>query len=278
MIDLHVHSCRSDGTDTPRRLVELAAEAQCDLFALTDHDTLSGYAEAQAAGKELGVEVICGTELSCHHGSRAVHLLAYFFRKPGPAFESFLQVRRDQRDRRNEHLAQVLQEQGIDITIQDVLAAARGEAVGRPHFAAVLIERGYADSVEDAFARFLGSNVPFFASRRDLPVAEAIQAVKAAGGVTAWAHPLMNTESIDEIKGDLEEMTALGLDGLESWYSSYLPDERQKLANMARNHGLIPTGGSDYHGKFKPGLSIARGKGDLKIPNSVAEELRSAAR
>lgn len=278
VIDLHVHSNCSDGTDSPRRLVELAASAGVELFALTDHDTLSGIKEASAAGDELGVQVITGTELSCHHGSRAVHLLAYFFSDPPEQFMEFLQGRRDQRDSRNIRLAASLQSQGIEITIDDVMAKAEGEAVGRPHFAAVLVERGYVSSIEEAFATHLGSKSPFFVGSRDLDATEAIEVVRQSGGATSWAHPLMNTTTRDEIIGASEELRSAGLTGLESWYSSYSPDDRRWLARLARRSGLVPTGGSDYHGEFKPGLSVGRGNGDLDIPMSVFDELVSAAK
>lgn len=278
MIDLHVHSCCSDGTDSPRRLVELAASCGCELFALTDHDTLSGVEEAQAAGREIGVDVICGVELSCHFGEHPIHLLGYFPDGASAEFCTFLSERRQMRNERNEQLAESLQDAGIDVSLDEVLAKAKGDAVGRPHFAAVLMEKGYVESVEEAFDRYLGAQADFFVSRRDLDVVEAIEMVRSAGGFSSWAHPMMGTVRVSDLEEPVAKLAASGLDGLESWYSKYTPEDRRLLARMARRHAIVPTGGSDYHGSFKPGLSIGKGRGDLSIARNVFEELISSKR
>lgn len=277
VIDLHVHSCRSDGTDSPARLVELAAAAGCDSFALTDHDTVGGYEEASTAGKAAGVEVIPGVELSAHINDRNVHLLGYFVDPHNDEFLAFLQRQRDLRDERNAILIDKLAAIGVHLDIEDVQRESIGESLGRPHFAAALVRNGDATSVEDAFVRFLGVQAPTHVVRQDLHAADAIAAIKAAGGITSWAHPLTGRAtgktSFDSV---LDALLTAGLGGLECWYSTYSHDDRAHLASVAARNGLIATGGSDYHGTFKPALSIAVGAGDLNVPHVALEELRSA--
>ncbi len=277
VIDLHVHSCRSDGTDSPTRLVELAADAGCSAFALTDHDTVGGIAEATKAATAVGIEVISGVELSCHVGDRNVHLLGYFVDPDDATFLSFLARQRNLRDERNGILIEKLGAIGVHLTIEDVKRESIGESVGRPHFAAALVRNGDAASVEDAFLRFLGAEAPTHVVRRDLPAEDAIAAIKTAGGVTSWAHPLTG-RATGNVSFDscLNALLRAGLDGLESWYSTYTTDDRAHLATVAARNSLVATGGSDYHGTFKPALSLAKGAGDLRVPQSALDELRAA--
>lgn len=279
MIDLHVHSCRSDGTDSPARLVELAAEAGCSAFSLTDHDTVGGVEEAVAAGKAAGVEVVPGVELSAHINDRNVHLLGHFVDPTNQHFLDFLRRQRDLRDERNAILIDKLAAIGVHLDIDDVLKESIGESIGRPHFAAALVRNGDAASVEDAFLRFLGAQAPTHVVRQDLPAAEAIAAIKAAGGITSWAHPLTGRATgKTSFDACLDALVKVGLGGLESWYSTYTTDDRAHLASVAARNGLVATGGSDYHGTFKPALSLAIGAGDLNVPVSALEELRAASR
>lgn len=251
-------------------------------MALTDHDTVAGLHEARIAGSELNVTVIAGVELSAHiekttytdHETN-VHLLGYFVDTSSAGFLKFLKRQRDVRDERNLILVDMLRRLGMPLQIEDVQAESIGESVGRPHFAAALVRSGHAESIQDAFSRYLGAGSPTHASRRDLPAEQAIAAIAAAGGVAVWAHPFTGgSRSDSNVRETLRVLVGLGLGGIESSYGEYSPEVREKLISLAREHKVVPTGGSDYHGAFKPGLSIGKGHGDLDVPVAVLEELR----
>lgn len=245
-------------------------------MALTDHDTTAGLQEAVAAGQEFGIEVIPGIELACHTTQSNVHILGYFFDAGDVDLESFLNGQRCLRHYRNLTLAGQLQDLGMDISFEEVAEYADGAVMGRPHFAAKMVEKGYANSVNDAFDRYLGANRPAYIERRELSVRDAIAAIHGAGGVAVWAHPLRrDNPNYDVVQRDLEEMTAAGLDGLEAWYSRFSEIQRKELAAIAEKHSVVASGGSDYHGMYKPDLSVGSGLGDLAVPYSVIDDLRT---
>src|SRR5262249_11534422 len=143
---------------------------------------------------------------------------------------------------------------------------------GRPHFAGVLVKKGYATSIEHAFSEYLAGGRPAYVERRELPVERAIEVLKGAGALGVWAHPLFGPDSsFDET---LEELVAAGISGIEAYYSRFDPDERKRLKRAARRSGIVATGGSDYHGTYKPGISVGTGTGDLKVPDEVISELK----
>lgn len=276
MIDLHTHSLHSDGSDSPERVVELAAAAGCQALALTDHDTLSGIPLARARADEMGIELIAGVELSCHTTTRNVHILGYFLQADDILLNERLVSQQMMREERNERLAQRLNEIDISIDLAEVIELAGHRSVGRPHFAAVLMRHGYVDSIDEAFLRFLGDGAPAYVERQELPAATAIQWITDAGGVAAWAHPYpRGSSSLSSIEPVLEELASYGLVAIEARYSRYDSAQRRGLCKLAERHQLIATGGSDYHGTFKPDLAIGKGLGDLSVPYTVILELRS---
>ncbi len=276
LIDLHTHSRFSDGSDQPEALIEIAARAGCTTIALTDHDTVGGVAIAQAKGAELGVNVIAGVELSCHTPNRTVHLLGYFLDVSDISFQEHLEAQRDLRNRRNQVLIERLNVLGLAITMDQVLEHVGNESVGRPHVAAALVANGYCETIDEAFRRWLSQGAPGYVERQELPVEEGIAWIKAAGGVASWAHPMTPKEYADtDLQPDLELMVSAGLVGLECWYSRYEASQRTRLTKLARKAGLIPTGGSDYHGTFKADIALGVGQGDLRVPDEVVDELKS---
>jgi 3',5'-nucleoside bisphosphate phosphatase len=276
VIDLHVHSSRSDGTDSPKELVDIAAAAGCTTFALTDHDTTSGIVEAQNAAKEVGIDVIAGLELSCHVEQQSVHLLGYFIDIANPRLVNFLEDQRRLRSGRNDELILRLNELGVNLTEEDVANGYTGDSLGRPHFASALVRSGHAESISDAFAKFLGPGTPTHVKRNDLPAEDAIELLHSVGGVVAWAHPLSHGRSDNtRFMHGLSVLKDAGIDGIEAWYGAYDPTMRSQLAEIASDHGLVATGGSDYHGKHKPSLNLGTGTGDLDVPPETLNQLRN---
>ena len=278
MIDLHTHSVLSDGSDPPGRIPELAAAAGCRAVALTDHDRLDGLAAASARAAELGVELVPGCEISCEAGlPGSMHVLVYFVADgEGPLQDELAGLLRA-REERNAVLAERLAALGLPVTLAEMEEEAGEGSVGRPHVAAILVRKGVVGSIQEAFDVWLGKGTPAYVEKRRLTPAEAISLARASGGVAALAHPLSLGLDLAALDGTVAELAALGLAGLESVYGRYAPDERTALMAMAGRHGLVATGGSDYHGTYKPDLAVGVGQGDLAVDDAVLDALRARA-
>jgi predicted metal-dependent phosphoesterase TrpH len=278
VIDLHSHSTMSDGTDTPTEVVRLACEAGLSAMALTDHDTLDHVAEARAAADARGLRLVPGCEISCELGGRApgsMHLLVFFVDDGPGELQSRLAALQVARNERNVQIVEALNAHGIPITVAEVRAQAGPGSVGRPHIARVLMESGYVASIQEAFDVWLGKGRPAYFERDRLGPEEAIELTHASGGACAVAHPGslgLADDALDEFAGAL---AGAGLDGLECEYGAYPPEERAPFYELARRHGLAPTGGSDYHGENKPGLRVGVGRGDLRVPDELLSGLES---
>ena len=274
MIDLHTHSRASDGSDTPAELMGKAADAGLRAVALTDHDTVEGLAEASAAAA-AGIRLVRGCELSCEVDRGTMHLVVLFLEGDDGPLQSRLGALRAGRDVRNVQIVDVLRGQGLDLSIEEVLAEAGSGSVGRPHFAAVLMRKGYVASINEAFERWLAKGRPAYMERERLEAVDAIELAHGSGAVTVLAHP----QSLDRQGGDLDafvaELTRAGLDGIEVEYGRYLPEERAALLELAQRHGLSPSGGSDYHGSYKPDLALGVGRGDLRVPAEWLDALEA---
>ncbi len=274
-VDLHTHSTASDGSDTPADLVRRAAQIGLSAVALTDHDTQEGIAEAREAAAHAGIELIPGVELSLEH--RGMHLLVLFLEPGEGPLQDRLGELQAGRKRRNERIVESLRGFDMDITIEEVQAEAGDGSVGRPHIAAVMVRKGYVPDITAAFDRYLKEGGPAYHPRPRLTPAEAIHLARRSGGVPILAHPhtLELTDSeLDRLLGELAE---LGLVGVESIYSTYGPDQRTHLTEMARRHGLLASGGSDYHGTYKADIRLGIGQGDLHVPDDVLGVLADRA-
>jgi 3',5'-nucleoside bisphosphate phosphatase len=243
-IDLHTHSTASDGVLAPAELARQARAAGLDVIALTDHDSTAGVAEAQAEGAAIGLRVIAGIEANTDLPDGEAHVLGYFVEHEQPAFQRTLAVLREARARRGEHMVERLRAAGVEVAWERVRELAQG-AVGRPHVARALIERGYATSVDDAFARWLGRGRPGYVPRLKLSPAEAVRFIRSAWGVPVLAHP---ADIVDLETSVLPDLIAAGLLGLECYYGPYDDATVRRLLALAAARGLIATGGSDYHG------------------------------
>jgi len=273
MIDLHTHSSRSDGSDPPERIPELAARAGCTAVALTDHDRLDGVDAARCRGQELGIEVVGGCEVSCTTAFGTLHLLAYFVEEDDGPLHSELERLQRWRSERNARLAARLAELGLPVSLEEMEAEAGGVGVGRPHVAAILARKGIVSSIQEAFDEWLGDGRPAHVERPRLGVAEAIRLVRASGGVAVIAHPLSLRLEPRQLDQAVQEMAAEGIAGLEAIYGRYTAAEREMLSALAVRHDLVVTGGSDYHGTYKPDLQVGVGRGDLVVPAGVLSDL-----
>jgi len=271
-VDLHTHSTYSDGTVSPTSVIDQAIAAGLSVVALTDHDGFEGLAEAADAASGA-IDFIPGVELSVDWEGRAMHLLAYWVEdEPGPLQDALVAIR-ESRSSRNVEIVDALRAMGIPITLDEVLEESGHGVIGRPHIAAVLCRHGAAESVRDAFDRYLAAGRPAYRPRRRLLAAEAVLLARESGGVTAVAHPHTVADSEDGYRAVFNGVAALGVDGIECHYVEYAPDLRTTLAAWADDLGIVPTGGSDYHGAYKPGIEVGTGRGDLAVPDEVAERL-----
>jgi len=251
-IDLHTHSLVSDGTDTPTELVRKAAASGLDVLALTDHDTFDGLVEARLEARRAGITLLGGVEISAQRRGASVHLLGYGCDPhDAPLLEELARIRAGRTQRVPAMVAR-LNALGMEVTIDDVLARARGASLGRPHVADVLVERGYAATRDEVFARWLGEGGPAYVDRYATDLPAAIELVHRAGGVAVIAHPWARGR-----RGDLDEVylaelvDGYGLDGVELDHPDHDADTRRELAAVAERLGVFTTGSSDYHGLGK---------------------------
>ncbi|MFE9563252.1 PHP domain-containing protein [Streptomyces sp. NPDC006487] len=250
-IDLHAHSTASDGTDTPAELVRNAAGAGLDVVALTDHDTVAGYREAIAALPQ-GLTLVTGAELSCRLDGIGMHMLAYLFDPEEPELFRERELVRDDRTPRAQAMIGKLQNLGVDITWEQVARIAGEGSVGRPHIAAALVELGVVRTVSDAFtADWLADGGRAYAEKHELDPFDAIRLVKAAGGVTVFAHPAAVKRGTCVPESAIAALASAGLDGIEVDHMDHDEPTRARLRGLAGDLGLLTTGSSDYHGSRK---------------------------
>lgn len=275
VIDLHTHSDCSDGSESPERVAELAAEAGCSAFALTDHDTTEGLGRAGARASELGIACIGGCEISCEFSPGSMHVLVYFVSEGvGPLADELTRLRQDRRHR-NVELVAKLRSQGLNLTEDDVAAQAGGDLsrAGRPHVAAVLMNAGVVGSIQEAFDTLLAKNRPGYVGKGRVTPTQVADLARRSGALAVLAHPLSLGLNPYDLASAVGELAQAGFSGLEAIYGRYSPEERTGLAALAVANNLVPTGGSDFHGRFKPDLSIGSGRGDLDVPDAVLASL-----
>ncbi|WP_327708980.1 PHP domain-containing protein [Streptomyces sp. NBC_00464] len=250
-IDLHTHSTASDGTDTPAELVRNAAAAGLDVVALTDHDTVRGHAAARAA-LPGGLTLVTGAELSCRIDGVGLHMLAYLFDPDEPELARERELVRDDRVPRAQTMVRKLRELGVPVEWEQVARIAGDGSVGRPHIATALVELGVVETVSDAFTpEWLADGGRAYAEKHELDPFDAIRLVKAAGGVTVFAHPAAVKRGEVVPESSIAALAAAGLDGIEVDHMDHDGPTRARLRGLARELGLLTTGSSDYHGSRK---------------------------
>jgi predicted metal-dependent phosphoesterase TrpH len=255
-VDLHAHSTASDGALAPREVVRAARELKLAAIALTDHDTVDGLAEARAEGEQLGIRVVAGVELSAVEGEAETHLLGLHLRNVDE-LETRLRDLRRMRLTRAERIVERLNELGVKVTIEDVLAQSGGGAVGRPHIARALVNDGWATDLRDAFDRYLGNGRAAFVAKERLSIADAIAMIHVAGGLAILAHP-----GGSGTRARVEALAALGLDGVEVRHPSHSSEDASRLLALVEHFRLVPSGGSDWHGVSEGGRTL----GGMRVP------------
>ena len=241
-VDLHAHSTASDGSKSPSAVVAAAKSAGLAAIALTDHDTMAGVAEATAAGERVGIRIVPGVELSAVDDDREVHLLGLHIHRPH-VLDDALRTFREARETRARRIVERLNAIGVAISFDDVLARAGDAAIGRPHVARALIDGAWARDSRDAFDRYLGAGRPAYVPKHKLSVSDAIALIHAGGGIGILAHP-----GAEGRRDTLERYAALGLDGVEVRHPGHTAEDMNRLGALAGFLGLVPSGGSDWHG------------------------------
>ena len=275
-VDLHVHTLMSDGSDSPAVVVRKAFVMGLRAIAITDHDTFAGIDEAAEEGRRLGVEVVPGVELSTMFDGEHVHLLAYYMDRECPALLELMQRAVRERVQRNERMVQRLHDAGYPIDMEEMHREYPGQVMlGRPHVAAILMKKGIVKDIRTGVVELMGKGKPFYVERYHIPLTDYIRAVRAAGGVPVIAHLYQYRYTDRRRRAMVAAAAAAGCLGLEGMYSTYTPEQQQAVFDLAEEHGMICTGGSDYHGTRKPHIALGTGMGDLNVPYAMLEDLKS---
>jgi len=264
-VDLHTHTTCSDGSMTPAELVHRARQNNLQAIAVTDHDSIEGIKMASAAAQ--GLEIVPGVELSATEGHTDVHILGYYFYTAHGELLEHLETFRSGRFRRAERMVKVLNELGLDITLDAVLEKAGGEtgSIGRPHVAQALVDSGFVGSINEAFRRYIGNDGPAYVEKHVISAADAIDLIRSAGGMAVMAHP--GSTRRDEL---IPKFVEAGLAGLEVYHPEHSPTEQRYYRQLAEKHGLVVTGGTDYHGPREGRADL----GDLRIPYQILSTMR----
>lgn len=287
-IDLHVHSNRSDGTFSPTELVDYAIEKKLKAFALTDHDSVDGLDEALRYAGSLREknsensasvpEIIPGIELSTEYLGQDVHILGLYIDYQNAAFRRQLQEFVDSRITRNRKMCELLQNAGISVTYEGLLAEFPDAVITRAHYAKYLLNHGYISNMKEAFDRYIGDHGPCYIPREKITPVQAVKLILDVGGIPILAHPILYHFSNQQLSILTAELKEAGLVGLEAVYSTYTAAEERQIRALAGEYGLLISGGSDFHGANKPGLDLAVGYGKLFVPESILEDIKKAAR
>lgn len=281
-IDLHTHTCKSDGSYTPTELVDYAIEKNLAAVAITDHDCIDGLDEAidhAAALSERGVpsvEVIPGIEFSTKYEKQDVHIVGLYISYGSEAFQKALHGFVNSRVNRNIKMCENLQSAGIEITYEKLLQMYPGAVITRAHYASYLLAHGYVRNRQDAFAQYLGDHTKYFVPREKVTPSQAVELILQADGVPILAHPPlyhMGNERLDTLVSSLK---ADGLMGIEVFYSTYSNQDVRDMQRLADKYDLLASGGSDFHGANKPGLDLGCGYGRLYVPEEALLKIKAA--
>lgn len=290
MIDLHVHSNRSDGTYSPSELVDYAIQKKLKAFALTDHDTVDGLEEALSYAQNLREnyiregntalaeavpEIIPGIEFSTEYQGRDIHIVGLFIDYRNERFQDYLKQFVASRDSRNRKMCALLRETGIDISYEALLNEFPGSVITRAHYAKYLLNHDYIKSMKEAFERYVGDHCPCYVPREKVTPAQAVELILQADGVPVLAHPILYGMSASRLDELVAELKSVGLMGIEAIYSTYNAADEREIRALAAKYNLLISGGSDFHGANKPGLDLATGYGKLCVPVSVLEAIRA---
>ena len=279
IVDLHVHSNRSDGSFTPEELVDYAVEKGLCAFALTDHDTVDGIPAALAQAKKwakkgVSIEVIPGIEFSTEYMGKDIHIVGIDIDFESDFFKKYITDFVNSRIERNKKMCRNLQEAGIDISYEKLLTEYPGSVITRAHYARFLHGHGYTSSMKEAFDRYVGDHTKYFVPREKVTPTQAVELILKAGGIPILAHPVLyglGKSALDTLVAELKDA---GLIGIEAVYSTYSPSDERDIKALALKYDLAISGGSDFHGKAKPDIDLAVGRGKLFVYEGILKGLR----
>lgn len=275
-IDLHTHSIYSDGSMTPSELVCHAKNEGLSAIALSDHDSIGGVAEAVEEGKRIGIEVIPAIELSAE-AETETHILGYYIDINNPTLLEKLAYVRQVRREREEEICEKLRVLGFDVSMEEVEELAETDVLCRAHFAKLMVAKGFVTSVKEAFDLYLSNGRPAYSGRQAMTDEEAVRLIAEAGGVSFLAHLHLTRKPHGELVEFVKRLKGAGLCGIEGYYTEYTPEMQEEFQNIARDLNMPISGGTDFHGAFKPHISIGRGLGNLSIPYSLLDTIKKYA-
>ena len=272
--DLHVHTDASDGQFSPAQVIALAREKGISLLAITDHDTLDGLLKVREQAALAGMNVLPGVEISAG-GANEVHILGYGIHEGMKRLHALLQDMRKEREERVRKMIEKLRTLGMPIDVSEI-ASPQADSLGRAHIGRALVKKGLADSLYDAFEKYLSPGRPGFEPRPKRKVSQVVRLLREEGAVPVIAHPGLLKMDPEDVRLLLHEWKDEGLMGLEAYHPAHLPAMTRVWDDLARTSGLLVTGGSDFHGKTKPNIHMGTGKGDLVVPMEFYHKLHEA--
>jgi predicted metal-dependent phosphoesterase TrpH len=282
-IDLHIHSTASDGSLSPLEILTLAQKLNLGAIAITDHDTIKGSKDALALGIPPSIKFLTGVEISASpppffHCPGSLHILGYAINIDDPVLNHTLALLQDSRKDRNPLILELLNRMGVELTLEEVLNEVGECQVGRPHIASLMLKKGFVQSIGEAFDNYLAKGKPAYVDKYRIDCARAIEIILDAGGIPILAHPFLLQIKNDEVLEDLIiTLSKMGLKGIEVYYPEHSPERIAHYAVLANRHGLLMTGGTDFHGSITPEIKMGSGKGNLFIPYELYEKLISSA-
>lgn len=276
-IDLHTHTTWSDGSYSPRELVEWAYQHDIRTLAITDHDTTEGLNEALPITQTLGMDLIPGIEISTRFQEREIHVLGYFINYQDATFQTRIRGLQSTRLQRIQDILHQLESCGISLPLEHVQHLAGPGSIGRPHIAQVLIQQGHVSTFREAFEKYLGVRGKAYVPRDVPEAADIFPWIREAGGLAILAHPFWEGFRQEDIAPACGMLVENGLQGLEVFYGTFSAKQISFNLHLAKRFDLLVSGGSDFHGAYKPEIAIGKGKGSLKVPQSALEKLRNAA-
>ncbi len=273
--DLHTHSIYSDGTYTPRQLLEEARQRGLGAIALTDHNTVAGLPIFLEEAKQFSVEAVAGVEFSTEYQDKELHLLGLFL--PPEHFGEISAMLAEgvrAKEASNRDLADALEKAGYPIDYEQMVKNTPNGQLNRAHFAAELTKRGYTPDIQTAFKTLLSPKNGLYHAPRRPDVCRTIRFIHEMGGIAVIAHPFLDLKEADAVRAFLELTVPAGLDGMEVYHPRHTPQQRRQAVALAREFGILCSGGSDFHGENKPDIRLGIGRGDLAVPMEWLQALK----
>lgn len=273
-IDLHVHSNASDGSLTPSMVADEAIKMGISAMALTDHDTVDGISEIMSYTADKALEVVPGIELSCYYKNREIHILGFYVDYENPDLQKELEELKKAREGRNLKMIELMQADGLDITMEKLLHGNPDSVITRAHFARVFVEEGICRDKDTVFKKYIGVGCKYYLPKPQITCEKAMGILSRYSKGSFLAHPLLYHLGYNQIDELISYLKPLGLKGIEAYHSSNNSYESDRLRSLALKHGLLISGGSDFHGVVKPNIQIGKGRGGMKIPMRLLDNIK----